>query len=87
MGKILVVDDDPTLHDIIEAALTEDGHLLRHASDAQRGLAIPNAQVTPSKEEQEFAVSPYLRQAGADAPATRPYQEEGFGGGLGKRVG
>jgi len=40
MGKILVVDDDPMLHDVIEAALTEDGHLLRHASDAQRGLAM-----------------------------------------------
>jgi CheY-like chemotaxis protein/anti-sigma regulatory factor (Ser/Thr protein kinase) len=40
MGKILVVDDDPALHELIDAALTDDGHLMRHASDAERGLAM-----------------------------------------------
>ena len=40
MGKILVVDDDPMLRELIEVALMDDGHLLCHAADAESGLAL-----------------------------------------------
>jgi len=39
MNKILVVDDDPSLHQIIEAALDDEGFELHHASNAAEGLA------------------------------------------------
>ncbi|HZN10905.1 MAG TPA: response regulator [Blastocatellia bacterium] len=38
MSKILVVDDDPLLHKVIEAALGDEGHTLFHAPDGQQGL-------------------------------------------------
>jgi CheY-like chemotaxis protein/anti-sigma regulatory factor (Ser/Thr protein kinase) len=38
MSKILVVDDDPALHQVIEGALGNDGHALLHAIDAAKGL-------------------------------------------------
>jgi CheY-like chemotaxis protein/anti-sigma regulatory factor (Ser/Thr protein kinase) len=40
MSQILVVDDDPTLHELIEAALTSDGHTLRHAFTGQEWLKM-----------------------------------------------
>ncbi len=40
MSRILVVDDDPTLHELIKAALTSEGHTLRHAFTGQEGLAM-----------------------------------------------
>jgi len=40
MGKILVVDDDPLLHEVIQAALATEGHTLRHASDGEQGLEM-----------------------------------------------
>lgn len=40
MSRILVVDDDPTLHELIKAALTSEGHTLQHAFTGQEGLAM-----------------------------------------------
>ncbi len=40
MSKILVVDDDPALHKLIEGALTSDGHTLIHSTDAVKGLEM-----------------------------------------------
>ena len=40
MSKILVVDDDPSLHQVIEGALADDGHTLLHATDPRKGLEI-----------------------------------------------
>lgn len=40
MSRILVVDDDPTLHELIEGALISDGHILRHAFSGQEGLEL-----------------------------------------------
>ncbi len=40
MSKILVVDDDPSLHQVIEGALIDDGHTLLHAADARKGLEL-----------------------------------------------
>jgi CheY-like chemotaxis protein/anti-sigma regulatory factor (Ser/Thr protein kinase) len=40
MSKILVVDDDPALHQLIEGALTGDGHNLLHATEAEHGLEM-----------------------------------------------
>jgi CheY-like chemotaxis protein/anti-sigma regulatory factor (Ser/Thr protein kinase) len=40
MSKILVVDDDPALHQVLEDALTSDGHTLLHTTDAKKGLEM-----------------------------------------------
>lgn len=40
MSQILVVDDDPVLHELIEGALESDGHSLTHAFSGQEGLDI-----------------------------------------------
>ena len=40
MSQILVVDDDPALHDLIKAALASEGHTLLHASSGPDGLAM-----------------------------------------------
>jgi len=40
MSQILVVDDDSVLHDVIEAALTSEGHTLRHAFSGSEGVAM-----------------------------------------------
>ena len=40
MSRILVVDDDPALHQVIEAVLQEDGHQLLSADSAEKGLAL-----------------------------------------------
>ncbi|MFN0110772.1 MAG: response regulator [Blastocatellia bacterium] len=38
MSQILVVDDDPTLHELIKGALNGDGHSLLHAFSGREGL-------------------------------------------------
>ena len=38
MGKVLVVDDDPALHQVIEGALVREGHVLLHAAGGKEGL-------------------------------------------------
>jgi len=40
MGKILVVDDDPALHQVIEGALAREGHSLLHATDGKTGMEL-----------------------------------------------
>lgn len=40
MSQILVVDDDPALHHLIEGALKSDGHIFQHAFNGQEGLEI-----------------------------------------------
>ncbi|HWQ35657.1 MAG TPA: response regulator [Blastocatellia bacterium] len=40
MSSILLVDDDPLMHDLIEAALTREGHTLRHAPNGVDGLEL-----------------------------------------------
>jgi CheY-like chemotaxis protein/anti-sigma regulatory factor (Ser/Thr protein kinase) len=40
MRKILVVDDDPALHEVIEGALADDGYGLLHATDGKRGMEL-----------------------------------------------
>ena len=40
MGKVLVVDDDPALHQVIEGALVREGHVLLHATDGRKGLEL-----------------------------------------------
>jgi CheY-like chemotaxis protein/anti-sigma regulatory factor (Ser/Thr protein kinase) len=40
MSRILVVDDDPAIHQIVEAVLAADGHRLLTANSAEEGLAL-----------------------------------------------
>ena len=40
MSQILVVDDDPALHELIEGTLTGEGHSLRHAFGGREGLEM-----------------------------------------------
>src|SRR5215468_7906713 len=40
MGKILVVDDDPALHQVIEGALAREGHMLFRATDGEKGMDL-----------------------------------------------
>ncbi len=40
MSQILVVDDDPVLHELIKGALESEGHALKHAFSGQEGLEI-----------------------------------------------
>ncbi|HEX5082483.1 MAG TPA: response regulator [Blastocatellia bacterium] len=40
MGKVLVVDDDPALHQVIEGALVREGHALLHATGGRKGLEL-----------------------------------------------
>ncbi len=40
MSRILVVDDDPTLHQLIEATLAEDGHRLMAVGSGEQGLEL-----------------------------------------------
>ena len=37
---ILIVDDEPSIHELIASALEEDGYELLHANDGEGGLAI-----------------------------------------------
>ncbi|MBL8190025.1 MAG: response regulator [Acidobacteria bacterium] len=40
MSQILVVDDDPALHELIEGTLTSEGHSLLHAFSGHEGLEM-----------------------------------------------
>ncbi len=40
MNKILLVDDDPLMHQLIESALVTEGHTLHHAISGETGLAL-----------------------------------------------
>ena len=40
MSKILVVDDDPALHQVIEGALAREGHSLLHVTDGRKGMEL-----------------------------------------------
>ncbi len=40
MSQILVVDDDPALHELIEATLSGEGHSLQHAFNGLEGLEM-----------------------------------------------
>src|SRR5262245_56198638 len=40
MGKILVVDDDPALFQVIEGALAREGHSLLRATDGRKGMEL-----------------------------------------------
>jgi CheY-like chemotaxis protein/anti-sigma regulatory factor (Ser/Thr protein kinase) len=40
MGKVLVVDDDPALHQVIEGALVKEGHALLHATEGRKGIEL-----------------------------------------------
>jgi CheY-like chemotaxis protein/anti-sigma regulatory factor (Ser/Thr protein kinase) len=40
MGKVLVVDDDPALHQVIEGALVREGHALLHATEGKKGIEL-----------------------------------------------
>lgn len=42
MSQILVIDDDPALHQLIEAALAADGHRLVLAGSGEQGLELLN---------------------------------------------
>lgn len=40
MSQILVVDDDPALHELIEGTLSGEGHSLQHAFNGREGLEM-----------------------------------------------
>mgnify|MGYP001272989460 FL=1 len=40
MSQILVVDDDPALHELIEGTLTGEGHSMQHAFSGREGLEM-----------------------------------------------
>jgi DNA-binding response OmpR family regulator len=40
MGKVLVVDDDPALHHVIEGAIAREGHALLHVTDGKTGIDL-----------------------------------------------
>lgn len=40
MSKILVVDDDPALHEIIQGGLAGQAHTLMHAYDGEQGIEL-----------------------------------------------
>src|SRR5262245_9643516 len=40
MGKILVVDDDPALFQVIDGALAREGHSLLRATDGRKGMEL-----------------------------------------------
>jgi CheY-like chemotaxis protein len=40
MSKILVVDDEPMVCEVIQAALADEGHIVRSAPNGQRGLEM-----------------------------------------------
>src|SRR5262245_66517186 len=54
MGKVLVVDDDPALHQVIEGALVREGHALLHATDGGKGIELL------AREKVELAIIDYL---------------------------
>ncbi|MFD0273516.1 response regulator transcription factor [Kitasatospora sp. NPDC127111] len=42
-GRILVIDDDPTVAEVVTGYLTRAGHRVDHAADGHRGLALATA--------------------------------------------
>ncbi|WP_049650449.1 response regulator transcription factor [Kitasatospora sp. MY 5-36] len=42
-GRILVIDDDPTVAEVVAGYLTRAGHHVDHAADGPRGLALARA--------------------------------------------
>jgi CheY-like chemotaxis protein/anti-sigma regulatory factor (Ser/Thr protein kinase) len=54
MSQILVVDDDSALHELIEAALTSEGHTLRHAFSGHEGLELL------AREDFDLAIIDYV---------------------------
>src|SRR5215813_6684543 len=54
MGKVLVVDDDPALHQLIEGALVREGHELLHANDGGKGMELLE------REKIDLAIIDYL---------------------------
>jgi DNA-binding response OmpR family regulator len=44
MARILVIDDDDSLRDIMTMMLTEAGHTVRQASDGRKGVALFRAE-------------------------------------------
>lgn len=54
MGKILVVDDDPALHQVIEGALAREGHSLLHAASGKKGMELL------AREKVDLAIIDYV---------------------------
>lgn len=54
MGNILVVDDDSSLHEVIEGTLKGDGHAIAHAVNGEQALEILE------KEEFDLALIDYM---------------------------
>src|SRR5215831_10219677 len=54
MSKVLVVDDDPALHQVIEGALVKEGHALLHATDGGKGMELLE------REKIDLAIIDYL---------------------------
>src|SRR4030095_3213108 len=72
MSKILVVDDDPALHQVIESALVREGHSLLRTTDGKQGMELLAHEkidlaiidyVTPGMNGLEF-----LEEARSDHP-------------------
>jgi CheY-like chemotaxis protein len=54
MRKVLVVDDDPALHQVIEGSLAKDGYALLHATDGRKGMELL------AREKVDLAVIDYV---------------------------